>query len=387
MLSTVTTARKSRWVRWRRRESGESLRLWMVLVVASLGIHGVVLGWLSLRGFETRRSPSDRLENDAIEISVVERAIVFEKASTSEPTVSDSSTSEPTVSDSSTSEAVEDSRDGENETGAIGALPPTPTPTPVPTSTPVPTPTPTPVPTPVPTSTPTPVPTSTPTPVPTSTPTPVPTSTPTPVPTSTPTPVPTSTPTPVPTSTPTPVPTSTPTPVPTSTPTPVPTSTPTPVPTSTPTPVPTSTPTPVPTSTPTPVPTSTPIPTPTPTPVSDRWRIGAIAAEFPADLPDRPENPARLSNSSRQTLDRAIVPPDLNHGDRFRVRLIVETNGRAEVAGVWKQPGNVAMGDGYRRFLQAVIDDWQFQPANNLVNGNPSPVVSNLDLTLSIEKF
>ncbi|MGC9503364.1 hypothetical protein [Baaleninema sp.] len=69
------------------------------------------------------------------------------------------------------------------------------------------------------------------------------------------------------------------------------------------------------------------------------------------------------------------------------MRLIVETNGRAEVVGVWTEPGNAAMGDRYRLFLQAVIDNWQFQPAHNLINGNPSPVVSNLDLKLSIEKF
>ncbi len=94
------------------------------------------------------------------------------------------------------------------------------------------------------------------------------------------------------------------------------------------------------------------------------------------------DNPSQLISASSETIPRDLAPADLEPGTRLDVRLIIETDGRANVVLVLKQPGDQPLGPNYEQFAQRIINNWQFAPASNDGFG---PVVSNHAVELRIE--
>ncbi|MCC5898765.1 MAG: hypothetical protein JJU32_12740, partial [Phormidium sp. BM_Day4_Bin.17] len=152
-----------------------------------------------------------------------------------------------------------------------------------------------------------------------------------------------------------------------------------------PEPAPEVTPTPEPapevTPTPEPAPEVTPTPEPAPEVTPGPWQILVVGNSPVADR-DIPDNPSQLISASSETIPRDLAPADLEPGTLLNVRLIIDTDGRAEVELVLKQSEDQPLGPDYQRFAQRIINNWQFSPASNDGFG---PVVSNHAVDLRIE--
>ncbi|USR91759.1 hypothetical protein NEA10_03250 [Phormidium yuhuli AB48] len=94
------------------------------------------------------------------------------------------------------------------------------------------------------------------------------------------------------------------------------------------------------------------------------------------------DNPSQLISASSETISRDLAPANLEPGTHLHVRLIIKTNGRAEVTLVFKHAEDQPLGPDYQQFAQRIINNWQFSPASNDGFG---PVRSNHTVELRID--